>query len=422
MMMRRWTLRIGLFYMLGVVVSVGMAWVLAATLDVQQGRVSVAQMYDGDHDWVVQRYDRAGAVSIQSVRSRPMAASWSCQQASGAPDTQGAGDIPTAWASASQDTGTEWLLMEYAKVVTPKEVHVYETYNPGALFKVAVIDAEENELTAWEGVDPTPVGSGRGTSKIAVSLGVPTKRVKIYLASDKVPGWNEIDAVGLLSDADEMQWAKKVSASSTYASGRGAGPNSGDPNLLITGWSGLGTPLKALVSEQIGREERVVDARGWPFLSMMSARDASAGPGGVGGAAGQTQPGAPMSGFVQVSSTLVATTPTGTGAPTPIPLRPIWPGLLASGTFWGAALGGMWAALVIPRRFIREVARFRRGGCVQCGYDLGYDFLNGCPECGWRRDAPNRTAGGGGNGALKSAGSTASAREVVREPERLREV
>lgn len=420
MLMKRWTLRIALFYMLGLLFSVGMAWLLAATLDVQQGRVNSAQIFDGGHDWVVQRYDRAGAVYIHSVRSRPTAASWSCQQASGPPDTQGAGDIPTAWASASQDTGTEWLLMEYGKAVTPKEVHVYETYNPGALFKVSVIDEGGNELTAWEGADPTPVGSGRGTSKIPVSLNVPTKRVKIYLASDKVTGWNEIDAVGLLSDQDEMQWAKKVSASSTYASGRWAGPNSGDPNLLISGWSGLGRASKALLAEEISREERIVDARGWPFVSMMSARVASAGPGGVGGAAGQTQPGAPMSGFVQVSSTLVATTPTGTGAPTPIPLRPIWPGLLASGVFWGAVLGGMWVALVIPRRFIREVARFRRGGCVQCGYDLGYDFLNGCPECGWRRDAPNRTAGG--NGELKRDGFQATQRDAVREPERLREV
>lgn len=102
-----------------------------------------------------------------------------------------------------------------------------------------------------------------------------------------------------------------------------------------------------------------------------------------------------------MTSTLVATTPTGTSGPTPIPLLPIWSGLLASGAFWGAVLGGAWMAMVIPRRFIREVARFRRGGCVRCGYDLGYDFLNGCPECGWRRDAPNRPALVNGNGELR---------------------
>lgn len=276
MSMTRWTLRIGLFYMLGLLFSVGVAWVLAATLDVQQGRVHSAQMFDGEHDWSVARYDRAGAVFIQSVRSRPVAASWSTQQVTGAPDTQGAGDISTAWASASQDAGTEWLLMEYARAVMPKEVHVYETYNPGALFKVSIIDDAGNELLAWEGSDPTPVGSGRGTSRISIPLKVPTKKVKIYLASDKVPGWNEIDAVGLLSDSDEMQWAKKVSASSCYASSSTPSPNNGDPSLMISSWCNLAKASKAMQEGTISREERLVDARGWPFLSMMSEREAAA--------------------------------------------------------------------------------------------------------------------------------------------------
>ena len=61
-----------------------------------------------------------------------------------------------------------------------------------------------------------------------------------------------------------------------------------------------------------------------------------------------------------------------------------------------------WAVLALlilwPRRFIIEVSRMRRGCCVACGYDLGYDFLRGCPECGWRRsngtdaDTPSTSA------------------------------
>ena len=43
-----------------------------------------------------------------------------------------------------------------------------------------------------------------------------------------------------------------------------------------------------------------------------------------------------------------------------------------------------------PRRFVREVGRVRSGRCIVCGYDLGYDFIAGCPECGWRRPAAER--------------------------------
>jgi hypothetical protein len=70
-----------------------------------------------------------------------------------------------------------------------------------------------------------------------------------------------------------------------------------------------------------------------------------------------------------------------------VPLRPIWSGLAVNTLFYAAIWAGIYAALVVPRRFVREVARFRRGACIACGYDLGYDFIHGCPECGWRRDA-----------------------------------
>jgi hypothetical protein len=41
--------------------------------------------------------------------------------------------------------------------------------------------------------------------------------VKIYLASKDVPGWNEIDAVGLRDASQRTQWAVAAKASSTYA-------------------------------------------------------------------------------------------------------------------------------------------------------------------------------------------------------------
>src|SRR5205085_7994565 len=61
---------------------------------------------------------------------------WGPEQATGEPDTMMAGDIVTAWASLTQDGEDEWLLMEYAEPVVPKAVMVYETYNPGALYRV----------------------------------------------------------------------------------------------------------------------------------------------------------------------------------------------------------------------------------------------------------------------------------------------
>ncbi len=143
--------------------------------------------------------------------------SWGPEQATGAPDTASAGDLPTAWASATQDAGAEWLDLEYASPVQPLGVLVYETFNPGAVNKVSVYDADGAEHVVWTGTDPTAQGCGKGVSSIAFTTKFKIARVRIWLDSPKVAGWNEIDAVGLLDEKGTTHWAVRATASSTYA-------------------------------------------------------------------------------------------------------------------------------------------------------------------------------------------------------------
>jgi hypothetical protein len=142
---------------------------------------------------------------------------WGPEQATGEPDTEMAGDIVTAWASASQDGQEEWLMLQYENFVTPTAVLVHETYNPGALYRVTVFKPDGEEVEVWKGTDPTPTDSGLGVSEIPVKVNFKTNRVKIYLDSPSVPGWNEIDAVGLRDKTKTTQWAVAAEASSTYA-------------------------------------------------------------------------------------------------------------------------------------------------------------------------------------------------------------
>ncbi len=141
---------------------------------------------------------------------------WSPEQAAGAPDTPVAGDQTSAWASATQDGQAEWLLLKYEEPVKTVAVHVYETYNPGALTKVTVFDADGEELTVWEGTDPTERSKQMGVSKISIEVDFAVDQVKLYLDSPAVRGWNEIDAVGLMDEKEEMHWAAEAEASSTY--------------------------------------------------------------------------------------------------------------------------------------------------------------------------------------------------------------
>jgi hypothetical protein len=74
-------------------------------------------------------------------------------------------------------------------------------------------------------------------------------------------------------------------------------------------------------------------------------------------------------------------------------------GLLADAALYGGVLLLLYLLTSGIRRAMRESSRLRRGCCLACGYDLRYDFVGGCPECGWNR-MPER-------GDLRDAGELA---------------
>jgi beta-lactamase regulating signal transducer with metallopeptidase domain len=143
---------------------------------------------------------------------------WGPEQVTGPPDTwPQAGDIGTAWASLTEDGQDEWLLLEYAEPIMPNAVLIYETFNPGAVRRVTVFNLNGEEVEVWKGKDPTPIGKPNGLSVIPFRIKFKTNRIKIYIASKEVTGWNEIDAVGLRDVLGRTHWAAAAEASSTYA-------------------------------------------------------------------------------------------------------------------------------------------------------------------------------------------------------------
>lgn len=143
--------------------------------------------------------------------------SWGPEQAAGPPDTFRGGDFQTAWASKTPDENPEWLVCRFAQSVAATAVVIHETCCPGAVNKVSLFDGDDKEIVVWEGLDPTPRGQLMGTSVIPVKVNFRTKKVKIYIDSPAVFGFNEIDAVALQDQREELYWAQKVTASSTFA-------------------------------------------------------------------------------------------------------------------------------------------------------------------------------------------------------------
>ena len=143
--------------------------------------------------------------------------SWGHEQATGAPDTKRAGDISTAWASKNPDGGVEWLELDYERAVGIDTIRVVESHNPGAISKVAVIRPDGGEETVWQG---NLAGSGQNEllqSDFKVARNVQGQKVRVYVDTGRVPGWNEIDAVQLIGKDGTQQWAVGSTASSSYA-------------------------------------------------------------------------------------------------------------------------------------------------------------------------------------------------------------
>lgn len=125
--------------------------------------------------------------------------SWSAQQATGAPDTPEAGDNATAWAAASADTAVETLALVYAQPVIPTGIEIHESFNPGAVVKIEVLDPNTDAwVVVWEGVADTAGEEMAVFSPELTPANFATDQVRLTIDEPQFLGWNEIDAVKLI--------------------------------------------------------------------------------------------------------------------------------------------------------------------------------------------------------------------------------
>jgi hypothetical protein len=122
--------------------------------------------------------------------------SWSANQATGAPNVDKYADDGHAWAPKTPDAGIEWLVLTFPKAVHAEEVRVRESCGSGAVIKVEAYDSAGTPHQLWAGNDPT-------TDLNYLIIKTPktdykTDKLKVTLATNVVPGWNEIDAVQLV--------------------------------------------------------------------------------------------------------------------------------------------------------------------------------------------------------------------------------
>jgi len=147
-------------------------------------------MHDPDGQWASE------ATASSSYNDAQGDAGWSPKQATGAPNVGRYSDDQHAWAPKTPDGGIEWLDLKFLKPVHAAEVRVRESMGSGAVIKIELFDEAGTPHTIWQGVDPT-----KDLNYLILKFKTTeykVNRVKVTLATNVVPGWNEIDAVQLV--------------------------------------------------------------------------------------------------------------------------------------------------------------------------------------------------------------------------------
>ena len=141
------------------------------------------------------------ASSVRGFSSQYDDPSWAATQVLGAPNVfPRHGDIPQAWASRGPDDPAEWIEVEFGQTSSIAAVVVYETYNPGAIGRVVLISEGGAivEAPMGQAVEETsPEGSVHRRFELACTP-YRVRRVRLEFDSMRVPGWNEIDAIGIV--------------------------------------------------------------------------------------------------------------------------------------------------------------------------------------------------------------------------------
>ena len=102
-----------------------------------------------------------------------------------------------AWVPSTQDSGPEWVELNYAIPVYATAVEVHQSLNPGAVSAIYVRDIDGVLRVVWTGVDSTRSCPAVLRAEFP-ALPVRARIVRVEMATDRVPGFNAIDAVRLV--------------------------------------------------------------------------------------------------------------------------------------------------------------------------------------------------------------------------------
>ncbi|MCF0073098.1 OmpA family protein [Dyadobacter sp. CY261] len=115
------------------------------------------------------------------------------------------GDSPCAWSPAEPDgRNEEWIKVGFAKTIPLKQIAIAENFNPGAVARVYAYDATGKEYLISETPATQQAVKGR-MLHVFSKQAIQANAVKVVLQPGQVSGFNQIDAIGISSDATPIE-------------------------------------------------------------------------------------------------------------------------------------------------------------------------------------------------------------------------
>ncbi|MEM7038675.1 MAG: hypothetical protein AAF570_16940, partial [Bacteroidota bacterium] len=117
------------------------------------------------------------------------------------------GQNPCAWApAASSSIRGEVLILGYKTPQHVRQIAIAESFNPGAIFRVILVDTNGDPHRVYENPLLTPLPEkGRLWNLFIEPTRYKVRYVRLELKTSAIPGFNQIDAVGLSDSRDSVK-------------------------------------------------------------------------------------------------------------------------------------------------------------------------------------------------------------------------
>jgi len=110
------------------------------------------------------------------------------------------GDLATAWKPSLQNEGYQHIRVRFPKIVNALQIFVAESYNPGSIISIELLDDNFNTITTIQETPEVCEKPTRIYNKYFQDTIKGVRYARLLLSTESVPGYNSIDAIGLSED------------------------------------------------------------------------------------------------------------------------------------------------------------------------------------------------------------------------------